>query len=626
MFAPLDLPEASLVRTAAGAPGPEYWQQEVDYNIRVALDAAEHRIAGTEAITYRNRSPHELTHLWLQVEQNLFTPESAGSRVHGTGRWSGAFSGGGMNFTRVELVQEGERATPRYVVDGTRMRIDLERPLRPRTGEARIEIDWSFVVPEYGADRMGRLRTQDGWVYELAQWYPRTYVYDDVNGWNPQPYLGQGEFYLEYGRFDVEITVPREFIVVATGELVNSESVLTTAQRERLARARRSEQTVRIVSADEVGKVETRPAGRGPLTWRFRAENVRDFAWAASPAFLWDAASWEDVLIMSAYPREGLGPDRDGSPGWEKATDFARHTVAFYSRMWYRYPYPVAINVGSIVGGMEYPMIVFCSVSSRGQGLFGVTDHEFGHTWFPMIVGNDERRWAWLDEGFNTFQNHYSNLAYYGAEAGRLQRTSPAYIARRMQSSIGDQPIMTHADDIRREGLGFLGYRKPGYGLILLRELILGPERFDEAFRTYVRRWAYKHPQPADFLRTMEDVSGQDLDWFWRGWFYSTELLDQAVDSVQVTDSATRVFLSNREGLVMPVSVTVELRDGTSVQERLSVEVWAWSDRYTLELAGGRPVARVVVDPAEMLPDVRRENNVWTPAATAGHTGSVPGG
>jgi hypothetical protein len=615
VFAPLPLPTPTTVRTGAGEPGPDYWQQRADYEIRVTLEPETHRIKGSEVIVYTNNSPDALDELWIQLEQNLFRPGSRGSLVNSGTRWRGAFEGGGIELTRVEVVQNGRTTRPAYLVDDTRMRIDLPEPVAPKGGTIDIRIDWEFTIPEYGADRMGRFKGEDGWVYELAQWYPRMYVYDDVEGWNPMPYIGQGEFYLEYGDFDVEITVPRDFVVVATGELQNPEQVLTAEQRKRLERARKSDETIHIISPDEVGKPESRPRGKGPLTWRFRAENVRDFAWAASPAFIWDAAGWDGILLMSAYPREGLGTAE--RPGWEMSTQYVRHSIQHYSETWSRYPYPVAINVAGVVGGMEYPMIVFCSVHARDQALFGVTDHEFGHTWFPMIVGNDERRWAWMDEGLNTLLNHYSNLAYYGEGALRNRATSPDYIVDRMLDPTHDQPTMTYADQIRREGLGFLAYRKPGFALILLREVVLGRERFDAALKEYIDRWAYKHPQPADFFRTIEEVSGEDLDWFWRGWFYTNDLLDQAVDSVTTQDGTTLVHLSNREGLVMPVTLEIEFADRSTERHELPVEIWFRADTYAYALPAGREIVRVTIDPDGKLPDVRRENDVWqrTPAA-----------
>ena len=615
-FAPIELPDANIYRSASGAPGHAYWQQRADYQIQVTLDPSRHLITGSEVITYTNNSPDTLKFLWLQLDQNLFRPDSRGRAVNPpNARWRGAFEEGGFRITRVRIQQGDRTYTPEQFIEDTMMRLDLHAPLSPGGDQVKVYVDYAFVVPEYGADRMGRLKVEQGWIYEIAQWYPRMYVYDDVNGWNVLPYLGQGEFYLDYGTYDVEITVPRSYFVVATGTLLNEEDVYTSTQRERLARARKSAETVYIVRPEEVGKPGIRPEGSDMLTWKFHAEQVRDFAWAASDAFILDAAGWEDVLLMSAYPKEGLGPDKNGNPGWEMSTQFIRHSISFYSRMFYRYPYPVAINVAGIVGGMEYPMIVFCSVRARGQALFGVTDHEFGHQWFPMIVGNDERRYAWMDEGFNTFMNHYSNIAYYGSKATRSRRTSSAYIAERMQQAIADQPIMTYPDQIRPMGLGFLGYRKPGYGLILLREIILGPERFDRAFQTYIRRWAFKHPMPADFFRTMENVAGEDLDWFWREWFYKTWTLDQAVDAVTIDTSGTRIVLSNRDKMVMPVEVEIAFANGKLMRQKLPVEIWMRGDTYTLLLDTTTPITYVLVDPDNRLPDVNRKNNIWP----AGH-------
>ncbi len=608
-FAPLALPAPNPYRSGSGTPGEAYWQQRADYRIQVTLDPATHRLTGTQTITYTNNAPRALDFLWLQLDQNLFAPGSRGDALQPAGsRWRGSFEGGGYTLTRVDLVRDGRRLPADALIDDTRLRIALDRPLPPGGATLDVEIDFAFTLPAYGADRMGRLDVAQGTVYELAQWYPRVYVYDDVHGWNPMPYLGQGEFYLEYGTFDVDITVPRDFVVVATGALRNEADVFTPAQQDRLARARRSDETIPIIGPNEVGQPESRPGTSEMLTWSFHAENVRDFAWAASQAFILDAASWDGILLMSAYPREGLG--QSGRQGWEHSTQYLRHTIRYYSETWFRYPYPTAVNVAGVVGGMEYPGIVFCSAYARDGGLFGVTDHEFGHTWFPMIVGSDERRHAWMDEGFNTFINYYSTLAYYGEEVARTQRVEADNIAVRMQEPIADQPIATAPDQIRREGLGFLAYRKPGAGLVLLRDYILGPERFDPAFRTYIDRWAFKHPQPADFFRTIEDVAGEDLSWFWRGWFFSTDVLDQAVASVIGRNNATVVKVAHREGLLMPVEVELAFDDGSIERRRLPVEAFFLDDAHaiTVDRAG---LIGVTLDPDGLLPDIDRSNNTW---------------
>jgi hypothetical protein len=611
MFAPLPLREADDFRTGAGAPGPDYWQQRADYRIRATLDPAQHRVTGSEVITYENNSPDALPYLWIQLEQNLFAPDSRGALINSgdRARWRGSFPEGGLRLGSVTVIQDGRRYTPSTMIDDTRMRVDLAEPMAPGGSRLELEIEWSFVVPEYGADRMGRLSTQRGWVYEIAQWYPRLYVYDDVEGWNPMPYLGQGEFYLEYGDFDVEITAPRDFIVVAGGELLNPEEVLAPTQLRRYRAAETSDETVAIVAPDEVGTPDIVPPGSGPLTWRFRIESSRDFSWAASRAFIWDASGWQGVLLQSAYPHEGLGDEEN--PGWERSTEYLRHTIPFYSEEWFHFPWPSAVNVAGIVGGMEYPGIVFCGVRARGQGLFGVTDHEFGHNWYPMLVGSDERRYAWMDEGFNTFINHYSNIDFYGTDAGRTARTQADYIAGQMQAPTADQPIMTYPDLLRGDGLGFMGYRKPGFGLILLREVVLGEERFKTAMRTYNANWAFKHPKPADFFRTIEALSGEQLDWFWRGWIHTTELLDQSVVGVEQSPEGAAIRIRNEAGLVMPVLLTVEMADGRTVTRRLPVEIWARSDDFTFHLPEAGTVVKVTLDAQHMLPDVDRENNEW---------------
>jgi len=618
VFRPVDVPSPDEFRTASGAPNASYWQQDVSYEIKVALDPETHRITGSEKVTYTNNSPDSLSSIWLQLDQNLFEPDSRGAQraarmeeEAGDVRFQGMFEGGGYDIERVAVIRDEVPLEVPYEIDGTMMEIKLDRPVQPVGEELEIEVDFSFTIPESGADRMGRLKVKKGTVYELAQWYPRVFVYDDVTGWNAMPYLGQGEFYLEYGDFDVEITVPRDFIVAATGELQNPEEVLTADQQQRLELAGRSSVTVPIVEKDHVGKEEYRPIGMGPLTWKFRAEDVRDFAWAGSKAFIWDAGSWDGILAMSFYPEEGLGAGGRGPPipGWEMSTEYVLHAIEFYSTQWYRYPYPVAINVAGTALGMEYPMIVFCSVDARGLGLFLVTDHEIAHTWFPMLVGSDERRYAWMDEGFDTFMNHYSLTDYGGADAWPADPVLPRNSARLTRSEDLAEPIMTAPDDLSEDQLGFLGYTKPGMVLYLLREYVLGPDVFDAGLTAYIERWAYRHPQPADFFRTMEDVSGEDLDWYWNSWLYGSGYLDQAVTDVARQDGNSTVTIRNRGDAVMPMEVRFVFRDGTDECRRLPVDTWRDSDAYTVEFEG-KNVRTVHIDPRGMLPDANRSNNV----------------
>src|SRR6266699_3419640 len=392
-------------------------------------------------------------------------------------------------------------------------------------GVTSLEIGYSFQVPEHGADRMGREQFPEGWLYEIAQWYPRLAVYDDIRGWNTEQYLGQGEFYLEYGDIDFAITVPRGFIVAATGRLTNPLQVLTAQQRERLVRALHSDSTVAIIAKNEVGQASTRPAVSGAtLTWRFSAQNVRDVAWAAAPNFIWDASGWNGILMQSFYPPVAASI-------WRESTRMVRHSIQHYSEKWFQYPYPTAINVNGPVGGMEYPMLVFCANRRSREGLFGVTTHELGHQWFPMVVGSNERLYAWMDEGFNTFINIYSGMTFYH---DTLEGRGEAQQWARFAATGRDEPSMLPADRVDPPLLGQAAYNKPATGLYLLRHHILtDTTRFDYAFGEYARRWAFKHPTPADFFRTMNDASAENLDWFWRGWFFGTQPCDISLDSVK---------------------------------------------------------------------------------------------
>ena len=617
-FAPLELVPVSDTRSATGAPGAGYWQQRADYRIQATLDPGRKTITGREKITYTNNSPDSLRNLWIQLDQNLFRKDSRGAeRAEEGQRHAGFFDDGGFVIGAVTLDDDGVSIAPEYRVEDTMLEVLLDRPLAPAGASIDVEIEFSFRIPETGADRMGRLEIRRGVIYELAQWYPRMFAYDDVNGWNQSSYLGQGEWYLEYGDFDVELTVPRDFVVVATGVLQNESDVLTAQQVSRLARARSSAETVAIIGPDEAGDSDTRPAGAGPLTWRFHAESVRDFAWAASDRFVWDAASYEDVLVMSAYPEESVGDDFFS--GYERSTEYLRHSIKHYSENWFPYPYPVAINVGGVAFGMEYPMIVFCSHTARGAFLFAVTDHEIGHTWFPMVVGSDERRYPWMDEGFNTFINYYSGIEFTGGDPILAGAMEPGQIADDMRSL--RQPVIAYADSISEDEIGTLAYNKPAAVLVLLRDDILGRDVFDEGFRKYIRDWAYKHPQPGDFIRTMEDVSGQDLDWFFRGWIYENAVLDQAVASVEQDGDVTTVTIENRGGIPMPAEVRLVYRDGTEEVRALPVDVWKDGPRYAIEVTG-KGVRQVQLDPDGSHPDIDRSNNVWG----RGVVGRRPGG
>jgi hypothetical protein len=615
-FRRLELPTPTLLREGSGRAGPAYWQQRVDYTIAVSLDTATHTIAGRETIRYSNRSPDTLRYLWLQLDQNLFRDDSRGALLNPPdARFAARGFRGGFVLDRVESVapsgRQGLRRSLKTTENGTLMRVELDPPLPPR-GVTSFEIGYSFQVPEHGADRMGREQFPEGWLYEIAQWYPRLAVYDDVRGWNTEQYLGQGEFYLEYGDIDFSITVPRGFIVAGTGRLTNPLEVLTPQQRVRLARALHSDSTVAIITKSEVGQSSTRPAGAGAtLTWRFSAQNVRDVAWAAAPNFIWDASGWNGILMQSFYP-----PVADSI--WRESTRMVRHSIKHYSEKWFQYPYPTAINVNGPVGGMEYPMMVFCANRRSREGLFGVTTHELGHQWFPMIVGNNERLYAWMDEGFNTFINIYSARTYFSDQAWLRARGQADQWAQ-FAATGRDEPGITPADRVTPELLGQVAYNKPATGLYLLRHAILDSTRFDAAFREYIRRWAFKHPTPAEFFRSMEDGVGEDLSYFWRGWFLRTDVVDQAVDSVRTfKDSSgttyTAIYLSSPGGLPMPVDLRLTFADGSVESTRLPVEAWYEGNHFVYVRQFPKELVKVEIDPDKNFPDVRRQNNVWTKA------------
>src|SRR5215216_5211307 len=504
-FRPLNLPAATEYRTGSGRPVPKYWQQRVDYRIAATLDPAKNELRGRESIHYVNNSPDALPYLWLFVEQNLCEPNSITNQLNQPPL---VFLGSTFDFScqgfnsgpRLESLKIGAREVKRTRF-GTTLRIDLATPLASGAS-TDIEAVWHFSVPPMAGARMGH----DGPLYEMAQWYPRLAVYDDVKGWNHEPYIGAGEFYLEYGNFDVTIIVPADNIVAATGELVNPEQVLTPMQRQRLALARRSDTTVAIITAAEAGNMErTRPrvyavgelSALNPvasLSWHFTARNVRDFAFAASPGLRWDASGYDGILIQSLY--------RSKADKWPEVNRMGREAIKFFSEQWYRYPYPQATTVEGPVEGMEYPMLTFTPNSPTREDQQWVIAHEFGHEWFPMVVGSNERLYPWMDEGFNTFIDLANAAKYFaGTPYGDTIEVHPLHLYTEHGTPGNEQPLITKPVEVR--DLFWGGYQKPALMMQMLRYEVLGKDRFDAAFREYVRTWAFKHPTPADFFRVM---------------------------------------------------------------------------------------------------------------------------
>jgi hypothetical protein len=609
-------------RAASGEPGPKYWQNRADYRLDVKLNEQTNEIGGTEIISYTNNSPLKLNFIWMQLDQNLFKTDSRGSAIvplNGSRNGGGgqAFDAG-YKIKSVKILSgaKNEKATAiEYLIEDTRMQLFLPKELAANGGNIKIQIEYSFISPEYGSDRMGIYNAKNGKVFTVAQWFPRVAVFDDIIGWNTNPYTGPGEFYLEYGDLDISITTGSNMIVVSSGELLNASEVYTAEQLKRWAAAANSDKTVIIRSAQEVTDINSRPKNKAELKWHFKIKNARDAAWAASSSFIIDAAkinlpSGKKGLAISAYPLES-----DGDKAWGRSTEYVKSTIEYYSNKWYEYPYPAATAVAGSPGGMEYPGIVFCGARARQGSLWGVNDHEFGHTWFPMIVGSNERLYGWMDEGFNTFINSLSAANFNNGEYKSKVPQDKNRIGA-MYTAPGLEPILTYVDNYKERNNGTLSYSKPGEGLTLLRDVILGEDRFDRALRAYINRWAFKHPTPDDFFHTIENVAGESLQWFWRGWFVNNWRLDVAVRSVKYNDSTNFakgaiITLDNLEKMAMPVILEVKTVSGKTDRIKLPVEIWqrnvAWSFNYPCT----EEIESVSYDPDKVLPDYNATNNVW---------------
>ena len=546
------IPTPNEYRNAAGAPGHNYYQQQADYKMELVLEDNNQILRGMETITYTNNSPDALSYLWLQLDQNLFS-KSSDTKLITVEKMEDFLSIEGEELNRIErklfdydggFKIEEVKATNgedlSYAINKTMLRIDLKQALKTKESIS-FRIKWWYNINDRmavgGRSGYEYFEKEDNYIYTIAQFFPRMCVYDDVSGWQNKQFLGRGEFTLPFGDYDVSLTVPGDHIVAATGTLQNESSVLTATQRKRLQKARKANAPEFIVTQEEAEKAEKNKL-KSLKTWRFKATNVRDFAFASSRKFIWDAQNTsvgdKNVLCMSFYPKEG-------NPLWERySTKLVAHTVDTYSKFTVDYPYPVAISVHSKSIGMEYPMICFNGGRPESDGtytertkygMWGVIIHEVGHNFFPMIINSDERQWTWMDEGLNTFVQYLTEQEW---ERGYPSRRGPAYkIADYMRGDKSNiSPIMTNSESIRQFGNN--AYGKPATALNILRETIMGRELFDYAFKTYCERWKFKHPTPADFFRTMEDASAVDLDWFWRGWFFSTDHVDIALSNVKL--------------------------------------------------------------------------------------------
>ena len=624
-------PSPNLSRPATGEPGPMYWQQRADYKIQIKLNEDTRSVEGSETITYTNNSPLTLKYIWLQLDQNIFAKESINNL---TRPWGGGDSSVDFSTLRrqnfmdkfeggfQELSIKINNKSPDTNLVGTHVRINLEQPLKP--GESTsLDIEWAYALVEENAVRArnGYETFEDGNdIFLMAQWYPRVTVFSDYEGWHNKEFIGNGEFTLEFGDFEVDISVPSDHVVSATGVLLNENDVLSPVQKKRMKQARKSEKPMFIITPDEAYDNELEKS-TDYKTWSFKAENVRDFAWASSRKFIWDAAGYKQdskenplVMAMSFYPKEG-------EPLWSKySTEAVMHTMKVYSKYSFDYPYPTAQSVNGPVGGMEYPMITFNGPRteleddgtrtysrSEKEFLIGVVIHEVGHIYYPMIVNSDERQWTWMDEGLNTFVQYLAEQEWdinY-----RSDRGEPRWMTEFMSSSY-QVPIMTNSESLLQFGNN--AYGKPATALVVLRETILGRELFDQAFREYSVRWKFKRPTPYDFFRTMEEASGVDLDWFWRGWFYSTDHVDIALNNIhlasldtldpQVNLAKDRVDFEN-EPLILHDQRNEAAKIETRVTERPELlDIYNEYDEFT-------PSDREMRDSKEILEDLYDKND-----------------
>jgi len=613
--------DGTNTRSTSGQPGVEYWQNRADYQLTAKLNEVNNEITGTAIISYTNNSPDKMSFLWMNLDQNLFKSDSrANAIIPLSGSRNGAqgqIFDGGFKIKSVKIVQDSKGKSVendvKFLINDTRMQVFLPQELKSKGGKVKIKVDFSFISPNEGSDRMGVLETKYGKIFSVAQWYPRMCVYDDIRGWNTNPYLGSSEFYLEYGDFDVSISVPSNHFVVCSGELINASEVLSAEQQKRYKNASQSDETIIIRSKGDV-EAAINTSTKSNKTWHFKIKNSRDVSWASSATYMLDGArinlpSGKKSMAISAYPIES-----DGNGAWGRSTEYIKGAVENYSKRWFEYPYPTAINAASNVSGMEYPGIVFSSWKSKGEVLWGTTDHEFGHIWFPMIVGSNERLYGWMDEGLNTFINLLSSADFnngeYKEEILDLHKQAETYTNPNLET------IMSSPDNMKDANNGTLLYSKPSSGLVILREQILGPERFDFAFRTYIERWAFKHPAPDDFFRTIENVSGEDLGWFWRGWFVNNWRLDQGINSIKYLNNNPKmgatISIGNFEKMAMPIILDVKTKSGKVTRVKLPVEIWQRNKEWTFKHNSTEEIASIILDPDHVFPDFNESNNSWT--------------
>ena len=613
-------PAGNSFRSAKGTPGFLYWQNSASYLIHATLSEKDTSVNGDVTISYSNNSPDQLDYLWLQLDQNIFQPSS---RSAFASRYPGDYFGvlgktnGGYQIKEVAITQDGKSYTVNPIITDTRMQLRLNAPLLPGGTTISVKINFSFVIPLDGAGRFGRQYTKNGVIYQVGQWYPRMCVYDDVEGWNTLPYMGLGEFYCDYGNYDYYITAPSKMIVYGSGDLQNPTEVLTAEEIKRLAFAATSDKTVTIIGAGEAIKPSTRPPTKGNLTWHFTMQHTRDVGWSAGRGMIWDAAkinvpSGRNVLAMSCYPVESLG-----DTAWTRSTEYLKASIEIYSKNFFEYPWNNAVSSAGITGGMEYPGMIFNNYRETKGRLWFLIAHEIGHNWYPMIVGSNERKYMWQDEGFNSYINYIATDIFNKGE----YVNDPAYFDKNFFASRDYSQFMQYKDplitesDAMDEQQHYQFYGKTAYGLNLLRTVVVGGERFDYAFRKYTEAWAFKHPTPYDFFHCINNAAGEDLNWFWKEWFFTTWKFDQAITAVNYVDNdpskGALITIENKGKMILPVIVKIVQTNGKEETIKLPVEIWQRGGTWTYKYSSANKIAKVILDPENVLPDVDRKNNEW---------------
>src|SRR5450432_1156627 len=613
-------PAGNTYRSAKGTPGPMYWQNSASYLIHATLSEKDTSITGDVRISYINNSPDPLEYVWLQLDQNLFDPKSRGAAASpaiNDKMGVKGFDRGGYHIADVTVTYGGYTYKIEPLISDTRMQIRLNKPVLSRGDKVSIKINFSFAIPADGSDRMGRLYTEKGVVYKIAQWYPRMCVYDDVEGWNTLPYMGLGEFYCDYGDFDYFIEAPSEMTVYGSGDLQNATEVLTNEEIKRLSAASKSDKTVAIISAGEIGKPSVRPDSKGTLTWHFMMKNTRDVAFAASKALVWDASAINLPSGRKAFSIDAETTESMGDTAWTRSTEYLKNSIEIYSKFFFEYPWNNAVSIGASVSGMEYPGLIFNDYKLRKGLLWFLIAHEIGHNWYPMIVGSNERKYMWQDEGFNSYINYYAsdifNHGEYAKDPSLFNKDHFAWLDQNSLPHLLD-PLMTVSEAMDMDQ-HYQYYSKTAYGLKLLRDVVVGKDRFDYAFRKYTEAWAFKHPTPYDFFHCINNAAGEDLNWFWKEWFFTTWTLDQAITGVKYVDNDSSkgafITIENKGKMILPVILKIIQANGKTGTIQLPMEIWQRGGVWTFKYMSAGKIDKVILDPENVLPDIDRKNNEW---------------